>query len=617
MIITELKKILFKDKGLLKLVVVFMCYVLTVNFIGYDNNQQVENNLKVYKQYVSQFNGKLTDEKFQEIQSIYDEVMNVKGLKNKLKMQFVNGEVTAEQFTLEMEKISQSRKNMMAFKYFYNQVEYVRGDQTTRDIIDPRGWDSLLDDSITIFFILIALAMVITPQMTLEYESEMDAILLSTSGGRFKTFLIKMGITFILCIFIVVILTIIKLMYLNLMVGLSNWNSPIQSLKIFSKSSFSISLKNAFFIQIICRILGAIFLSAIIYISSILTKKTIIALFNTFAVILIPLVGFGIGYSIALLPLPVGLLIPHIYFIGWEKQLGMNLNEVRLNRYTTSQFSLYLGIIIIIIVLIYNLSYYFYLHNEKLKFPKFKVKKFSLWFVLLGILLSGCNQNNIIEQNSIIISNQEETTRDENEKYFVEVVDSAQIEVTNKLQGESYFLIRDPFVEFSINTIFLLENNCYYSVNNGGRIEFYQVNLDSLEEKLIYYSNEPKVENYLNSNERIEEDMSKISKFYVSDNVLYYITVDYALYKVDLSNKKVNLITNDVLLENGSVFFKDRIFYCTSLNKLAIYDTKTSEIKEIDWLYVDEFKIEDNSFIYVDFVGQTHELSIDEIIEAK
>jgi len=114
MLQVELKKILFHHKGLLLLLIALAAYAVFCVGSGYDSSYMIDRNEDTYLAYMDRWQGEVTEEKAQEMETEYAEAT----------------------------RSDDGRK--AAFLTIYNQYYYAKEDPAHRFLMDERGRDTLL-----------------------------------------------------------------------------------------------------------------------------------------------------------------------------------------------------------------------------------------------------------------------------------------------------------------------------------------------------------------------------------------------------------------------------------------------------------------------------------------
>lgn len=225
MLQVELKKILFHHKGLLLLLIALAAYAVFCVGSGYDSSYMIDRNEDTYLAYMDRWQGEVTEEKAQEMETEYAEAT----------------------------RSDDGRK--AAFLTIYNQYYYAKEDPAHRFLMDERGWDTLLThDGVNVILLLFLLALCV-PVFCGEYQCGMAQILRSCRNGRGRLAGIKLGVMAALAVLATALFQLVQFVVVSLLVGLDGASYPLQSLSFFEHSPYLISVGQAYGIVVLSRCL--------------------------------------------------------------------------------------------------------------------------------------------------------------------------------------------------------------------------------------------------------------------------------------------------------------------------------------------------------------------------
>ena len=271
-----------------------------------------------------------------------------------------DGKISKSEYEEKSKQYYERIKNTAVFNVVYNKYYYAKELPEERYIMDERGWNTLLSHGELDFILLLCLLIVLTPLFCNEYESGMDALLLSSSKGKYRTAIAKLLSGFVLAITLTIIFSIIEYMCVDMMVGLNNGSYPLKSLQFFKESAYYISLNQAFLITVLCRVLGTLLFVECVSIVSIFSKKSIITLFSSSVLVIFPSILFPDKSVLYYLPLPSGLLSGTGYL--WGNTYKSIINEqcrlekiIQFHKIESGVFTILLvGYVVEIVLLFYT-----------------------------------------------------------------------------------------------------------------------------------------------------------------------------------------------------------------------------------------------------------------------
>lgn len=609
----EYYKLLGKQKGF---IVLFFFLVLKIVFTllgGYESNYIIDRNPDGYTKYINLYKGKLTETKGKAIEAEANKINNVRWKLDSLLNEKNEGKISKIEYERKVIQSYEREKNTRVFRIVYNQYFYVKEAPTERYIMDERGWNTLLASGNLDFFLIFSLILILTPLFCNEYESGMEALLLSTRKGKYQAGCVKLLSGSFLAVGITVLFSLVELVIMDQIIGLNGGLYPLQSLRYYENSIYHGSILEAYIFVVACRSLGAIFLVGITSLIGVLYRKSIIVLFTCSIFVFLPNSLLKGHHALYYLPLPTGLLMGQGYLRGTShitewKQDGTTESVVQFMQINKSMLVILImgHILLISALMLYSLKKY---SRSDLKIrriiKKFKISKMILSILFMCILFSGCT---LKEKNndSFTACASESLYYGETSKYNIHF-DIAQqtIIAENKKNGEKISLIRDPLVEdIYIHGIFVRSGWCYYleKVMSKQGYRIYGIDLTKFSRILIYNSITENTEDFfgiISNNYSPKESLEAIMAykgFFVDNNYIYCIDMMDNIMQVNRNTKLEKVIAIDA---KGVVYFcNGDLYYSDSQNRLCVFKKKDGLVHHIDSIYTKDYKIEKDQIVY-------------------
>ena len=319
----EIKKVLIYQKGAWFIPLLILLKILSLAILDDGADLSLEANKGDYIFYLEQVKGPMTEETESFLREESEKIASAKGKLENLYSDYYDG-VLYNQVMPEEELDSLSKpfeeqiEKEKGFQLIYDQYMYVRENPDNRYFLYTNGWNALLAHErldLPMFFLLLLL---IAPMFCNEYESKMDIILLSSKKGRVTLVLKKILLAFGMVTLLSLLFSLIEYTYFHFQYGLSDGHYPIQSLEYFHSSLKNMSLFEAFIRSSVYKLFGYLCFSVLIMFVSVCTKKTILTLFISTVVILLPYFGLTARWIQYLLPLPLGFMLGSGFFRGDE-----------------------------------------------------------------------------------------------------------------------------------------------------------------------------------------------------------------------------------------------------------------------------------------------------------
>ncbi len=616
MIFFEWKKTLFKQKGLILIILMLgLKFFFTIS-AGYDSQYAIDLNPKGYAYCLGLFKGGLTDEKQRKIEAEYSAVIHATEHLEELSRQLQSGIISKSQYkdlsVLDFER----EKNREVFEIVYKQYIYAREAPTERYIMDTRGWNSLLGHTSVDIFLILCLILVLTPLFCNEYESGMEALILSSKRGKYGTALYKLLSGLILGVFLAVLFSFADYTCINGMVGLKNGDYPLKSLEFFKESQYDISLRQALLMMGLNRVLGAALLVMLIAVAGILFKRTVVTLFACSVLVFIPYVLFQGTSILYYLPLPSGLLSGTGYLWGTSYTAGYSHSGtiqqmVKFQRVDKGIYPILLAgyVTETAILFLYGIKR-FSGYSLRRRAGVHLYKMLCILFAAL-VLMTGCSEKGR-SQDSYTCNYEGQQNYGETEDYSISLdVESGNIFAEKDKSGEKVLLTRDPLKkERKILNIFVRDGWCYYLEIERGLegIRIYGIDLQDFSENLVYNSVKENTEDFFGAfsrKDRIENITQEIYKpvncFFLNSNYIYYKRHS-TLVRIDRSKGSETVLANGIDRGLSCSYYNGDVYFLDNQHRLNVYKEKERLVQPIDSVYTLKFEITDGKLIYKDLL---------------
>lgn len=630
MFVYEIKKTIFKQRGLI-ILLFFISLKVVFNIYNLNNlkNKELYKSQK-YFEYIEEFSGKVTKEKKNKIENEYRLVSEAHSSLDKAIEDFRENKISKEKFEKVRLESYERINNKNSFLAIFKKYSYANENPEKRYILEDSGWIELLSKRNPDFLMILTILIFTAIIFSIEFGNSMYLLLLSTVNGKYKLIKIKIIFAMVVAILVIGIFSFIDYITIKEILGLDNGTYPIQSLKYFENSSYSLSLLSCYLLIVLCRILGAVMLVAITMIINILTKETIITLSSAFIITIIPFIMIKKSSLLYYLPLPAGLFSASGFFRGDVYESGLNSNfEPELIKEFQSiskeNFIIILLIILLMIIAIIFISIRQYskisIHNLKKNMKK-SISYCYLFFLLstVSLIFLGCEKNELKESNfSYEYYENIEEAKAENKDYIIELdIENNFIIATNKKDGEKFKINRELLNKdknMKIRDVFIQGESCYYleQIENEEGIRIYEVNMKNLEKKIIYSSINENNNDFFGINEIFKKEvtLSKqlITRFFVFNDYIYYEDGS-SLVEINRKNNKLKIVIDD-LRPSVSIVFKGKFIYYIDTNyNLSTYNIQSKQIQKFSDVYLDKFTVEGEQLKYKSLIDKKEYIQI-------
>ena len=628
--IYEISKIC-KQK-LMMILLVLMFFVMLIQSITFHPIHRFtqSNSQEIYEEQLAVYRGKLTEDKKNQFHQEYMKIIDLKTKRDDLydtihQKSYELSDASVKEMKQNLEQVNSGLLKMEAYQTLKDEIDYVKENPKEREVIDPIGWKSVIQDDGLSYPLIICLLLINITLFTMEYENEMHSLTISTKKGKKYTFRSKCYAG-LLCSFLCILIALFlhDIPYF-LHYDFSDIFAPIHSVPAFAHMSLNISCIQILLIIQLMKVIGYLSFSVLIWIISICLKKFI----SVFSILLstILLMNFCIS-------------LPYIYYVPFSlsfmKATGFfrGNEQIVLNKGSDGEFIVqtYVGgnklleiimAIIWIFVIVYALYKVYQSFCNIHKKIKFKKKVIALFIICL---LSGCSNKvsikdttrmNIndtflpyrdgvlfIDQNKIKyinLKNQEiedfikdispQVFEGQKEKMIVQENVVCYMNQQNSSIRQGYDVDCYDIDKHKVKTIYTSRKD-YQSEMLFGLIKQYHVGLEDAprltgmrgifiyHNQLYYFDEENHLMNVdINDTKNINVVLSDYSGNGILDgDNFYYISTTLDLKKYDLSERKSTIISKDFVSQVSSY---NNTLYFTTLNKKGVFTYHDGKIEHI------------------------------------
>lgn len=313
MLKNELKKLLFKKRFIyiLALLLIFEIVSSMVSLNGIFESKRDE---EKYLGFISEYSGKITEEKIRDIEEKYNEYNNAAAEKEKLREDVKNGGLGFEEYNIKFEELKEYLSDSVIFSDFYEECEYAFCDTQDRQIVSGKVWLWLFGEEKLDIIIVISIIICVILTVISENETSFSDIRNTCENGRSKLHQLNLSIIYTYSVFITAIICAIKLLLAVRLLSANEFQASVQSIPLFENSRFDISLISAYLLISCLKTVGAAAFSALIVIAGNFLKSSLsVVLFSLLSAVLPPYV---ISSTEIYYVSPVSLLIGNGFFFG-------------------------------------------------------------------------------------------------------------------------------------------------------------------------------------------------------------------------------------------------------------------------------------------------------------
>lgn len=617
----ELKKLLFKRRGLLLIALFFLLRLGTLVLLDTPVNEKLELYREDYTFYLSQTEGLLTEESAALLEEISQKNTEASVEIPRLYNSFYDRNIAQEELLSKAAPYEETLSRQNGFELLYEQFIYAREDPERRYLLYDNGWNGLLaGDALDIGFVGLLL-LIITPIFCHEYHSGMDVLNLTTRKGvkrlSFAKLFLAVAVVTLLCF----LNSALEYGFYALRYGLPHGAYPLQSLPYFAASTKALTLLEAFLWITASRWFGSLLFAALILFLSVLAQKYALTLILSTASLLLPYYAVQNETVRYFLPGPLAFLLGTGFLRGTETVAGpfMQQEVVLFREITGGMLSLLISAALLLLAV---MLYVIFRKTSAAWQGSWKGGKrrgaAALLSLLFLMVMTGCAAEGSGTEYAIYnISHRDQF---ENERYAVWFDWEAEtLLFEDKKTGGRERLVRDPLQLSSTIGRCVYGNGRYVyyfrnDYNRAGRYEglerisLVEVDTTTFQERIVYESTQGSFDRVFGGsgvNSLFEATTRQGARTYLEDVWAFFIGGD-TLYLLGNEVRTIDLKTGRMgtldgpCPAKGSLAFDGRILYYTT-DRLMVetYDTETGEAGTIPGLITEFFFLTDTQFIYI------------------
>lgn len=549
----EFRKIFMKQKVYLYLLIIFLIKIVSIFASGYDSNYLIEENEQYYREYIKQYEGKITEDTKQKIEGEYEQIYHNK----------------------DMNYQTSSREK--AFQVIYHQYSTQKKGGY---ILDTRGWQSILEHDDVDYILILGIIIICTILFSTEFDNDMQILLLTCKQGKYRAGYTKLWLGIVSGAIISACFQIMKYMYLWMTVGLMHGNYPLDCLEFFKDTRWNCTLWQACAWVFMIHIFGAIFVSVITMAAIIFLRKTVVSMILTTSVFIAANITLGQGSIVY--RTPFGMLKSTGYF--WTNQYTAVVDKngrwgkiCIFEEITKWQMVWYFLFFLLLMILMLLIEIYAF---SRTALPGIRIKKRMAMPALLTVIfamsgLTGCSS--MKGENEVIKIDSDIQSEYVCENYTLKIDYENNNIIYTDDSGEQYSLIREVFpLAYSISRIFVENDTCYYLMESDfdGGIYIRSIGLECLSDNFIYSNMDENMEDCYGiisdekTVEEIFENSESVNWFFVTNRYIY-LQKNNSILKINTITGNRKELTNKAASEEMITYKDGKLTYTNIYGKLS------------------------------------------------
>lgn len=616
--IYEMRKMFLLQKGLL-IIGLFFCLSLgSMVLLDKPANPDIEMNAPQYSFYLNQVQGPYSDKTERFFTSEAAKISDAKVALQRATDDYYDGKITEQEYLFVADPLEKLLQNEKGFQVIYEQYTYIREHPANRYFLYTNGWDGLLSNDNLDFLWLLLLLLLVVPVFCYEFESRMDALLLTVRKGTKHHTICKIGLALLTVAVLCLLTAGLRYGFYQFKYGLENGNYPLQSLSYFGTSTKNSTLFEAFLWITAGKLFGSLCFAMLILFVAVSLKKYAVTLFACTAVILLPYYGLRLESTKYFLPGPLGFMISTGFFKGneysrnpFKDQLDVVFREVTPAAWSiVFVVTLCISIGMFIVILLRRTSSW----SARKRIYGQGAFRLLLILSMAASLLSGCASTGSTETSDIYNFFSRHSFENERYRIYLDETDfkDSRIVFEDKKTGEKGDFIRNPMPSLTRvqNEIYGNGTRVYYMKydfdksgfkENVSHFSVIEVDTTTFQERIVFEkklsTENSTVLGLVKANDHNGYFYLGISSFFLDEQSLYFIG-EGEIRRVDRLTGNMGVIVRSRVL--SSVAFDGRnIYYVNDKSEVAQYDTKTDVETVIPDIITNYFVLTDSELLYL------------------
>lgn len=612
MIKQELYRAFIKNRFIL--LVLFFMILKLISLAAFESciNTDIELVHDSYVEYISPFEGKLTQYTIDTIAQAHSSLIAAGEEYTALKADYESGKISSEEYSKKAAELNDILKNKEVISLAYEQLDFVRAEPRKRYFIYSNGWEAFLANEKLDYALAAAVIMLALFLFVQDHDANTYPITACARNGRSRVFYLRQMILAAFIILINVLLMSEEMLFYSIRYGLPHFDAPIQSLISFRCSPFHINIIEAVVIITLFKIACSVLLAELTILAGYIIKRLWITAAVSGAVVFIPYAVFNNKLPRYFFQ-PLGYLLGNGYIKGKCEPIlrdGLLISEPFEGIGQPVLFGMLIAVAAVTFII-----FFISLKMQMLNENKLSLGKFTIAFIISAaapMLLTVFLFISSREDNTALDSVYSKGMGFSDKQYCY--FNDESLTATDYSTGETFNVIRDVMKDKNSALYYVSDGYIYYMLKDAysGLVSYYRIDKSSYEEELIYrelkgirmFKTDSKYLGLINtinisnmSSDYYENE--EISAFWVDDK--YIFTADAnGINMIDTDTGAAERIIEAGLYPECLAYNSGVIYYADRMNNVFSYDVKSGASQRLDIKGCKMLFIADGELIVID-----------------
>ena len=553
-----------------------------------------EEEYQMYQIYIDTFGGKISERTIDNITRKEKELDSIPQKVLLAKKELQNKEIDIEMYKNIVSNNVELQYHRAAINMIRSQIDgQEQSLNSEKYLINEYSWIDYFSQTFDFFWFFCLLTLTLIVFANLESKGK-DELISSTYKGRSKMLLAKYVVSTIIFSMMFLLFEAMNVYVYLKEVNLEELKYPIQSIHLYTESSYMFSIKGLIVYSFLLKYIGSLSLVLFMSMMFIKIKKEVVAVFAIFIITIMIQLSLDTNPIFTLISF-ISLLTPQQLFYA---QNGIQ-NSFVYNPIGMSMI-IFISILFIVLVVIYIVN-----------FKKLHIKKLKFFILGLLLLAFGCQSKKENYENDHIYNFQENQFVQENQKMKVF---GTQGDFLFTRDGKNYYNVKNHLSFDKDNqmivTTYLDENYIYYLEvdDNMMGYEIVRADLDGFSRTTIYNQTVEDSINFLNFlpdlNIKKEVFIQSPQMFFVYNNDLIEVRYN-SIIVIDLEQGTQQEIKDFNGLNEISIV-SNKLYYLNTMNEVIEYDLLTHKSKKVIDHLAESFRIGENTLYYINLENQDY-----------
>lgn len=275
-------------------------------------NNLSERSLSIYKEYIEEFGGPITEEKIQKIEELQNEAAEISEGREKIYNAYKSERITLSEYEKQSEEYNRKLTRLDGLNAFLR--VYNRAMLNGIEIADSTVWSVLLANKSVNIFTLIPVILMVLLLVVVDRESGMDYIKSSVVNGKEKLWNIQLFLILSIPFLVGIFSGTLHFLAGETCYGISFLDAELKSIEGFEACQKNISVIYAYLISVLLKSFGLSFLSVMTYAVGVILNSSLYTAFFSLGATYLPAYVFKGKRILFYLPFPSALLSPSGWF---------------------------------------------------------------------------------------------------------------------------------------------------------------------------------------------------------------------------------------------------------------------------------------------------------------